>query len=92
MVDSDFYNPKPSRLVFYSAAWCPDCTRSKALLEKHHIDYLDIDIGKDNDAFIFVEKLTRRVRIPTLIFPDSTILIEPSDEALVEKLGVKNYV
>lgn len=85
---TDAYNTQPSRLVMYSAAWCPDCKRSKALLDKHKVDYLDIDIGKDNDAFIFVEKLTRRVRIPTLIFPDGTILIEPTDEALSNQLGI----
>ncbi|HEY3311860.1 MAG TPA: glutaredoxin family protein [Anaerolineales bacterium] len=88
MSSPDFYNQKPSRLVLYSAAWCPDCKRSKALLDSHGIDYLDIDIGKDNEAFIFVEKLTRRVRIPTIIFPDGTVLIEPSDEILSRQLGV----
>ena len=88
MSNSDIYNPKPSRLVLYSAAWCPDCKRSKALLDTLKIDYMDVDIGKDNDAFIFVEKLTRRVRIPTIFFPDGTILIEPSDEALSRQLGV----
>jgi mycoredoxin len=47
-----------------------------------------VDIGKDRDAFAFVEKLTRRVRIPTIIFPDGAILIEPSDEELAQKLGI----
>jgi glutaredoxin len=87
MPNPDNYNPKPSRLVLYSAAWCPDCKRSKAVLDKHKVDYLDIDIGKDNEAFLFVERLTRRVRIPTLIFPDGTILVEPTDEALDHQLG-----
>jgi glutaredoxin len=89
MISSDIYNPMPSRIVFYSAAWCPDCKRSKALLDSQEIDYLDIDIGKDSDAFVFIEKLTRRVRIPTLIFPDGTVLVEPSNDALLEKLGSK---
>jgi mycoredoxin len=87
MSNSDHYNLKPSRLVVYSTAWCPDCKRSIALLDKFKIDYLNIDIGKDNEAYIFVEKLTRRVRIPTLIFPDGTILIEPSDEVLYQQIG-----
>lgn len=88
MSNPDAYNPKPSRLVLYSTAWCPDCKRSKSLLDSQNIDYLDIDIGKDTDAYLFVEKLTRRVRIPTIIFPDGTILIEPSDEVLSRQLGV----
>ena len=88
MTDADFYNSHPSRLVFYSATWCPDCKRSKAFLDEHQVEYLLIDIGKDSDAFIFVEKLTRRVRIPTLIFPDGTVLVEPTNEVLGQKLGI----
>ena len=87
MPNPDNCNPKPSRLVLYSAAWCPDCKRSKAVLESHKIEYLDVDIGKDNDAFMFIEKLTRRVRIPTLIFPDGTILVEPTNETLLQQIG-----
>lgn len=88
MTDSDAYNPKPSRPVSYCASWCSDCKRSKALLESKNINYLDIDIGKDHEAYVFIEKLTRRVRTPTIIFPDGTILTEPSDEVLSHKLGV----
>jgi glutaredoxin len=84
----DIYNLRPSKLVLYSTSWCPDCKRSKAFLDSNKVDYLDIDIGNDNDAFIFIEKLTRRVRIPTLFFPDGTILIEPSNDALSSQIGV----
>ncbi len=88
MDNSNIANPKPSQLVVYSASWCPDAKRSKALLDIHNIDYLDIDIGKNNEAYIFIEKLTRRVQIPTIIFPDGSILIEPNDEILSKQLGV----
>jgi glutaredoxin len=84
--NSDLYNPKPSAIVFYSATWCPDCKRSKRFLDEHGVKYLNVDIGKDNDAFLFIEKLTRRVRIPTIIFPDGAILVEPEDEDLARKL------
>jgi glutaredoxin len=88
-VNSDYYNTRPSMLVMYSASWCPDCKRSKKFLDEHKVNYLDIDIGKDNDAFLFVEKLTRRVRIPTMIFPDGAVMIEPSNEELGHKLGLE---
>jgi mycoredoxin len=45
-----------------------------------------MSIGKDRDAFAFVEKLTRRVRIPTIVFPDGTIMVEPSDSELGKKI------
>jgi glutaredoxin len=86
--NADLYNPNPSVIVVYSTTWCPDCKRSRAFLTTKKIKHIEIDLGKDRDAFIFVERLTRRVRIPTIIFPDGTILIEPSDEELGQKLGI----
>ena len=87
MSERDAYNTHPSTIVMYSASWCPDCKRSKSLLDSRGIKYLEVDIGRDNEAFLFIEKLTRRVRIPTIIFPDSSILIEPSDDDLAHKLA-----
>jgi glutaredoxin len=86
--NSDLYNPRPACIVLYSATWCPDCKRSKKFLDEHKIKYLDVDIGRDNEAFMFVEKLARRVRIPTIIFPDGAIMVEPSDEELKRKLAI----
>jgi glutaredoxin len=86
--NNDLCNPKPSMIVVYSTTWCPDCRRSRTFLSSQKIQHIEVDIGKDREAFAFVEKLTRRVRIPTIIFPDGTILIEPSDEELAQKLGI----
>lgn len=83
----DLYNPQPGKIVMYSTSWCPDCRRSRAFLTGQDIEHVEIDIGKDREAFAFIEKLTRRVRIPTIIFPDGTILVEPSDEELGKKLN-----
>lgn len=82
MTERDICNPKPSTIVMYSASWCPDCKRSKQFFDSRGINYLEVDIGKDNEAYLFVEKMTRRVRIPTIVFPDGTILIEPADSTL----------
>jgi len=87
MTELDVYNTHPTTIVMYSASWCPDCKHSKAYFDGHGIKYIEVDIGRDNEAFLFVEKLTRRVRIPTIIFPDSTIMIEPTDDDLAHKLG-----
>jgi len=87
MTELDVYSTNPTTIVMYSASWCPDCKRSKAYFDSQGIKYIEVDIGRDNEAFLFVEKLTRRVRIPTIIFPDSTIMIEPTDDDLAHKLG-----
>jgi len=89
MTERDICNPKPSTIVMYSASWCPDCKRSKQFFDIRGIKYLEIDIGKDNEAYLFVEKITRRVRIPTIIFPDGTIMIEPADNTLTYKIERK---
>jgi glutaredoxin len=86
---NDLYNPKPSTIVVYSTIWCPDCKRSKAFLDQRQVKYLDVDIGKDNNAFLFLEKLTRRVKVPTIIFPDGAIMVEPSNTDLARKLGIE---
>jgi len=83
---SEKYSNFPVQITVFSASWCPDCKRTKKLLDDRQVSYLLVDIGKDNDAFLFIEKLTRRVKIPTLIFPDGTIMIEPSDAELTHKL------
>lgn len=84
--DKDLYNLHPSKLIMYSTSWCPDCRRTRKFLEDHQANFIEVDIGKDNEAFLFIEQTTRRVRIPTLIFPDGTVMVEPSDEELTEKL------
>lgn len=83
----DLYNAKPEQIVMYSASWCPDCQRSRAVLQASGIPYLEVDIGKDPRAFPFLEKFLRRVRVPVLFFPNGTLLIEPSDEILRNNLS-----
>lgn len=84
--NSDLYNKNPEKIVMYSTTWCPDCRRSRDFMTAHNVDHVEIDIGKDRDAFSFVEKMTRRVRIPTIVFPDGTVMVEPTDEDLATKI------
>jgi glutaredoxin len=73
-------------ITMYSTSWCPDCKRSRTFLGESKVKFQEIDIGKDNEAFLFIEKLTRRVRIPTIVFPSGTILVEPTNEELKRNL------
>ncbi len=87
---SENYTNFPEVMTVFSANWCPDCKRTKNLLDSRGVHYHLVDIGKDNDAFLFIEKLTKRVKIPTIIFPDGAIMIEPSNESLIAKLESLN--
>ena len=74
----------------YGASWCPDCKRSKKFLAEHRVPYDWIDIDADRDGLRYVEQLQGGGRtIPTIIFPDDSFLLEPSDDQLAQKLGLK---
>ncbi len=51
------------------------------------VRYAEVDITKDSDAVQLVMDLNRGHRsVPTLVFPDGSVLTEPKTVALVEKL------
>lgn len=83
-------NQKITQLTVYSAEWCGDCWRTKMLLEQHKIPYQNFSIDTGIELAEFVERVNGGSRaIPTLLFPDGTVLVEPSDQELKEKLGVR---
>ncbi|NJN84757.1 MAG: FAD-dependent oxidoreductase [Caldilineaceae bacterium] len=77
-------------ITLYGAHWCPDCRRSKRFLGEHQIPYEWVDIEQDGEAEQFVIGINDGKRIiPTLLFEDGSTLVEPSNAALAEKLGLK---
>ena len=79
-----------AEIKVYGAPWCPDCRRAKKFLSEHRQPYDWIDIDDDADGRRFVEELQNGGRtIPTIIFPDGSHLLEPADEELARKLGLK---
>jgi thioredoxin reductase (NADPH) len=78
-----------TKIQFYGAGWCGDCVRSQKLLDQHHIEYEYLDTDANAEYAAHVEKVNKgQKRIPTIVFPDGTILVEPSDVELSEKLGL----
>ena len=76
-------------VALYGAEWCGDCRRSRMLLTKYKISYNYIDIDKVTDAADQVAKLNNGFKsIPTILFDDGSILVEPSNEELLSKLGL----
>jgi len=86
---SDLYNLKPSGIMIYSTVWCPDCKRAKQFFGEQRVAYTNVDIEQDKKALAFVEKVNNGMRIiPTIIFPDGEVLVEPSNAELANKLGL----
>ncbi len=78
-----------SDVTVYGAPWCPDCRRAKKFLGEHRVDYHWADIDQLPDAVGVVEALQNGGRtIPTVVFPDGTHLVDPTNEQLARKLGL----
>jgi thioredoxin reductase (NADPH) len=77
-------------ITMYGAYWCPDCRRSKHFLGEHQIPYRWVDIEQDSEGEqLVIEANHGRRIIPTLVFEDGSILVEPSNADLAAKLGLK---
>ncbi|MDD3472944.1 MAG: glutaredoxin domain-containing protein [Syntrophaceae bacterium] len=77
---------KVKELTVYGATWCPDAKRTRKFLDTNNINYTWFDVDQDPKNKEFVIKTNGRFVIPTVIFEDGTILTEPSDEELAQKL------
>ena len=78
------------QITVYGAPWCPDCRRSKSFLMEQRIPFAWVDIDQDRDGLRFVEELQGGGRtIPTIVFPDGSHLLEPSNADLAAKLGLQ---
>ena len=76
---------------FYGAPWCPDYKRSKQFLNEHRILYEWHDISQDETAREYVQEVNNGKQIiPTIVLSDGSILVEPSNAELADKLGIKS--
>ncbi|GAB4435097.1 MAG: hypothetical protein Kow002_21730 [Anaerolineales bacterium] len=86
---TDLYTLNPSGIVVYSTVWCPDCKRAKQFFGEQRVPYTNVDIEQDEKAMAFVEKTNNGMRsVPTIVFPDGEVMVEPSNAALAKKLGL----
>lgn len=77
-----------AEIVMYSTSWCPDCHRAKYLLDEYGVSYINIDVEEDPEGLAFVKQVNNGQRVvPTIVFPDNSILVEPSNAQLAEKAG-----
>jgi len=78
-----------STIRIYATEWCGDCRRARRFLEEHQVAFQWIDIDHDRDAEAYVKQVNRGNRsVPTIVFPDGSILVEPSNAQLAARLGV----
>ncbi|MHB8104128.1 MAG: glutaredoxin domain-containing protein [Dehalococcoidales bacterium] len=76
------------QIQMYGTRWCPDCARAKQVFSKRNITYDWHDIEQEEQACAYVEKVNGGFKsVPTIIFPDGSVLVEPSNGALEKKLS-----
>ncbi len=76
-------------IKLYGTDWCSDCKRSKKFLGEQGVRYDYVNIEEDKEGQAYVQKLQNGgLTIPTIVFADGSLLIEPSNAELAEKLGL----
>ena len=67
-------------ITVFGAPWCPDCRRSKQFLGEQHIPFVWVDIDQDEEGRTRVQEVNGGKQIiPTIVFEDGSILVEPSN-------------
>lgn len=70
-------------IIIYATDWCPDCVRARRYFQSHQIPFHWINIDRDPEAEAFVRRVNHGNRsVPTIVFPDGAILVEPSQQEL----------
>jgi mycoredoxin len=83
---SDYYTLTPTQIVLYGTEYCSDCIRVKQFFETNAIQHLRIALEGNEKATEFVLQINHGYRsVPTIVFPDGSILVEPSWEELKAK-------
>lgn len=76
-------------IKIFGAKWCGDCFRAKMIFDKYQIEYHWIDIDQDKSAKEFVSQVNNgNIIVPTIVFEDGSTLTEPSNQQLIQKLGL----
>jgi thioredoxin reductase (NADPH) len=76
-------------MTVYGAPWCPHCKRVKKFLAAHRVRYASVDVDTDPQAIGRLKELQDGGQIiPTVIYPDGTHEVNPTDEALAHRIGL----
>jgi mycoredoxin len=73
----------------YGTTWCGDCRRAKKFFDQKGVSYHWIDLEQHPEAVEIVLKHNNGMQsVPTIFFPDGSVLVEPSNQELAQKLAL----
>jgi thioredoxin reductase (NADPH) len=77
-------------ITMYGTAWCADCKRAKKFFGEQRVHYDFVDVDSDAEGRAYVESVNDgKDIIPTIVFDDGSLLVEPSNAELAAKLGLQ---
>ena len=81
--------PDSPTLTVYGAPWCPHCKRLKKFLAAHQVPYDLVDLDENPESIERLKALQDGGQsIPTVVYPDGTFDVNPSDEILATRIGL----
>ena len=82
-----------TRITVYGTDWCGDCRRAKLFFAAHQIPYEWVNVDQDRDASDLITELNNGYRsVPTIVFEDGSILVEPKTSELAQKLEISSQI
>jgi mycoredoxin len=85
-------NPEPNqKIIVYGHNYCPQVGMVLNILKKYQIDYEWRDVREGDLRFqAELQALAKGfLSVPTLVFPDGTVMVEPWRSEVLQKLGLK---
>lgn len=79
-------------ITMYGADWCGDCRRTKAQLTDLGVEFEFLDTAGSDDHRDKAIEISGEASIPVVVFPDGTVLVEPSNDEVAELLGALNLL
>ena len=82
------FSTNEQTIKMYVTTWCGDCRMAKRWFDARGIAYESINIEEDDRAAEYVARVNRGYRsVPTIVFPDGSVLVEPSPRELASKFS-----
>src|SRR4029453_17694733 len=79
-----------TEITMYGTLWCSDCKRTKKFFGEQRVHYEFVDVDSDKEGLALVERVNKGKQIiPTIVFGDGSVLVEPSNAELATKLGLQ---
>ena len=80
-----------SQLIIYGHDYCPQAQWLLSSLAKHHVDYewRDVMAGETKFQDELRQLANGHLSVPTVIFSDGSVMVEPWPGKVLKKLGLK---